>query len=480
MSFISFEYIVLLAFFVPMFFWLPHPRRVVFLLLVSYLFYAFARVEYLTLILFSTVVDYFVAQKIAQTNSDAKRKRQSLLLLSIGVNLGVLFFFKYFNFFSLSAQGLLAGIGLSYDPIVHNFILPVGISFYTFQSMAYTIDVYRGKLEADSSFSLFATYVAMFPQLVAGPIERAQNILPQLRTKQHFDYDRAVSGLQLILWGVFKKVVIADRLAVYVNDVYNNVEGFSGLPLVVATFFFTFQIYCDFSGYSDIAIGSAHILGYDLMDNFRQPYFSHSIRDFWRRWHISLSTWFRDYVYIPLGGNRVSFGRNLVNLMIVFVISGLWHGANWTFVIWGALHGAFIVIETIITQRLPRFSLSIQWLQWMLTFGLVAFAWLFFRANSLPDAWYIITHIFDFSDGRGDLLRPFFNSTLDVRVEFLLAIGGIFLLLVIEWMNRYTNWRDHIMKSRLARYGIYYAGTFAVVFSILLIPIQSPFIYFQF
>lgn len=480
MSFISIEYIILLAIFVPIFFNLPRQLRILFLLLISYIFYAFSRVEYIFLIVFSTGVDYFAAKQLEKTSPDAITTRRLLLFASIFVNLGVLFIFKYFNFFNESLRIIFESAGVHYNPLLHSMTLPVGISFFTFQSMAYTIDVYRGDIKAEKNVTVFASYVAMFPQLVAGPIERARNILPQLREDRPFAYHRAVSGLQLILWGVFKKIVIADRLAVYVNGIYNDVETFSGLPLLVATLFFTFQIYCDFSGYSDIAIGSARILGFDLMENFRQPYFSSSIQEFWRRWHISLSTWFRDYLYIPLGGNRVSFGRKLVNLMIVFVVSGLWHGANWTFIIWGALHGFYIVIETVITGRWQSLNLRIPFLQWLLTFSLVGFAWIFFRANSLGDAWYIITNLFNFTDGRSLLLRPLFNRVFDPRIEFMLAITSIATLLVLEWANQQTQIPQTTMKNPVIRYTVYYGATLAILATIIMIPVQSPFIYFQF
>ncbi len=343
MTFTSPEFVIFFSAFVPLYFATAHRYRWVLLLLASYFFYAYGSGIYVVLILFSTLVDYTSARAMGVTTNP--RRKKLLLAASLTVNLGTLFIFKYFNFFNQSFAALAEVLSVGYPIGALSVLLPVGISFYTFQSMAYTIDVYRGAIEPEKHLGIMATFVAFFPQLVAGPIERAQHMLPQFRRRVQFDTERTVAGLRLILWGAFKKIVIADRLAIYVNTVYNAPERHSGLPLLIATVFFAFQIYSDFSAYTDIAIGSAKILGFDLMENFRQPYFSKSAREFWARWHISLSTWFRDYLYIPLGGNRVPFPRYLLNLMIVFVVSGLWHGASWTFVIWGALHGIYIVVE---------------------------------------------------------------------------------------------------------------------------------------
>lgn len=302
--------------------------------------------EFIILIILSTIIDYFAGLKIYGSKS-IKIKRL-FLCFSIISNLGLLFAFKYFNFFSDSFRALLQQFSIPMDPITLKVILPVGISFYTFQTMSYTIDVYREKIGAQKHLGIFAVYVSFFPQLVAGPIERATNLLPQFFEKHNFEYKRAADGLKLMLWGFFKKVVVADRLSSIVNIVYNDPTSFTGTPLILATIFFAFQIYCDFSGYSDIAIGAAQIMGFRLMDNFKRPYFSRSISEFWKRWHISLSTWFKDYLYIPLGGNRVAIPRWYANLFIVFLVSGLWHGANWTFVIWGALHGIYLILEMVL------------------------------------------------------------------------------------------------------------------------------------
>ncbi len=477
MSFISIEFIIFAFIVFPLYFLLPARRRWILLLIASYIFYAFSRASYIFLIAFSTWIDYWVARNLGNTPTEQRRKRKLLLLTSITVNLGVLFIFKYFNFFSSSIAFFTGQAPLSLD-----VILPVGISFYTFQSMAYTIDVYRGLVQPEKHFGIFATYIAFFPQLVAGPIERAPNLLPQFRKVFNFDYDRVVSGLRLVLWGAFKKVFIADRLAIYVNAVYNDLPSYGGLPLWVATFFFAFQIYCDFSGYSDIAIGLARIMGFDLMKNFDQPYFSQSISEFWRRWHISLSTWFRDYVYIPLGGNRVSLGRNLVNLFVVFVVSGLWHGANWTFVLWGAIHGVVVVVETAYRRLISKEQrLHIPALvRWALTFAIADFAWIFFRANSIQDAGYVLGKLFDFSQGGATLLKPVFDLALDPHIEFLLLGGSIVLLLGIEWLNRHIQLEAKVMRRPLVRWALYYAGALAVLFAFLNTLTAEPFIYFQF
>ena len=359
---------------------------------------------YIILIILSTVVDYFAGLKMGST--DDKSKRKKYLFASLFINLGMLFFFKYYNFFSDSFTYLLNEFPVmqmgNFLP-TFDLLLPVGISFYTFQTLSYTIDVYRGEKEPEKHFGIFALYVSFFPQLVAGPIERSTRLLPQFKEEYKFDYIRVTDGLKLMLWGYFKKVVVADRLAIFVNGVYNDVSGVEGIPLILATVFFAFQIYCDFSGYSDIAIGAAQIMGFDLMDNFKRPYFSKSIPEFWRRWHISLSTWFKDYVYIPLGGNRVSKLRYYANLFITFLISGLWHGAAWTFVIWGALHGFYQIFSLLTKKYRYKLKESIgivnyptlnKYLQIGVTFVLVDFAWIFFRANSLNDAWYIINNLF--------------------------------------------------------------------------------------
>lgn len=484
MSFISLEFIIFALIVFPLYFLIPHRWRWLYLLIASYIFYAWWEVSYLALIIFSTVVDYGVARAIDQTPPALVTRRRVYLTVSVVVNLGVLFTFKYFNFFSQSLAEALASFGMPIDMAVLNVLLPVGISFYTFQSMAYTIDVYQGRLPAHKHLGIFATYVAFFPQLVAGPIERATNMLPQFERHITWDYDRIVSGLRLALWGVFKKVVIADRLAIYVNTVYNDVGNYTGLTLILATLFFTFQIYCDFSGYSDIAIGIARVMGFDLMENFRQPYLATSLGDFWRRWHISLSTWFRDYVYIPLGGNRLGLYRQLVNLFIVFAVSGLWHGANWTFVMWGVYHGLIIVVETFLRAKnvrlLPRNMVGYI-LSLLYAFLLAYIGWIFFRANSIQDASYILSQLTNFSTRFVDLTQPFNDGLLPQRIEFFLSFGLIGMLMIVDGLAERVGLLAAFARlSWLPRWSFYYVLIICIYVSLFYNTTTQSFIYFQF
>jgi D-alanyl-lipoteichoic acid acyltransferase DltB (MBOAT superfamily) len=364
----------------------------IFLLAASLFFYGYWNPAYLVLILISVAVTW--ASGLLMEGRNVREKRL-VLTASLVINLGILFFFKYYGLFAETA-GILSRGGIRFPSF--NVLLPVGISFYTFQALGYSIDVYYGRVKAERNFICYALFVTFFPQLVAGPIERSGNLLPQFKVNYEFDYDRVTSGLRLAAWGMFKKVVIADRLAVYVNGVFENPAVYPGASLALAVFFFAFQIYCDFSGYSDIAIGCARVLGFNLMTNFRQPYFSRSITEFWRRWHISLSTWLKDYIYIPLGGNRKGKVRQRLNLLITFLLSGLWHGAAWHFVVWGALHAIFQIIgrstesfrnALYIKVGLPEESRPRKVIQICITFILVCFAWVFFRANTITDAFLI-------------------------------------------------------------------------------------------
>lgn len=479
MTFISIQYVIFFIIVLALYFSLPFRFRWILLLIASYIFYGAWNAGYLLLLILTTTVDFFVAQTIYRTDKSHSRRRKLLLSISLAVNFGVLFIFKYFNFFNES----LAAVLPAYEAVALDVLLPVGISFYVFQSVAYIIDVYRGDMKPEENPGIFAAFVAFFPQLVAGPIERAPNLLSQFHKHFNFNYDRAVSGLRLILWGVFKKVVIADRAAVYVNMVYNDVHTYNGLPLIAATIFFAFQIYCDFSGYSDIAIGSARIMGFSLMDNFRQPYLSQSIREFWRRWHISLSTWFRDYLYIPLGGSRVSLSRNLLNLMIVFTVSGLWHGAKWTFVIWGALHGLVIVAEVLLNNRQKQPLKIPAVFKMALTFSIVTFAWIFFRANSLDDATYIISHLFDFSGTGQTAAQPLINMGLAfASAEFTFLVVMIALLMLLDWIDARWGLMDLIGQYKPPIRWVLYYG-FAILIAYSLVASDGPaqtFIYFQF
>lgn len=438
MLFNSIEYIVFFPACVSIYFLLPHRARWAFLLAASYFFYAHWNPKYLVLIVASTLVDYVVGIGLMRTR--AVRWRRALLVASLTCNLGLLFTFKYFNFAVDTARSVLAWTGIEIYPPELQFLLPVGISFYTFQTLSYTIDVYTGKRNAESHLGVFALYVAFFPQLVAGPIERSVNLLPQFFEKHRIQYDLVTSGLRLILWGMFKKVVVADNLAVVVDACFTSQEGGIGPITVLGTVFFAYQIYCDFSGYSDIAIGSARVMGFDLMTNFNRPYHADSFTEFWRRWHISLSSWFRDYVYIPLGGNRVGLTRWAINISAVFVLSGVWHGANLTFICWGALHAIYYLSETVLgwygargaqsnQVRLPRAVRT------FIVFVFTCVAWIFFRAESVSHAGNLILSL---GWGWGQFVTLVdiraLLQTLGLSLEQVLAgIAYIVFLELFEW-----------------------------------------------
>jgi alginate O-acetyltransferase complex protein AlgI len=452
----------------------PHRYRWVVLLLASYTFYMWWEVSYALLIMLSTVVDFMAGRVIFE--SQRARVRTAALLASLSVNLGMLFSFKYWNFFQESVSTAAAWVGLSYTPAPFDVLLPVGISFYTFQTLSYTIDVYRGAMQPEKHLGRFALYVAFFPQLVAGPIERASRLLPQISAKHDFEWTRVNSGLQLMLWGLFKKIVIADRLAIYVDAVYSNVPEHNGATLLVATYAFAFQIYCDFSGYSDIAIGAAWVLGFRLMENFRQPYWSRDIVEFWRRWHISLSTWLRDYLYIPLGGNRRGIGRTHINLMVTMLLGGLWHGASWTFVIWGGLQGVLLIVARHMTPRTDRIYEGLRVPTWLrdgvrvlLTFHLVCLSWIFFRAVNVSDALSIMLGVF--SDPGMPLL--------DVPTLGHAAVGLV-VLAAVE-VIQVTKGSVRLVVAGLPT-PIRWAVWYTLLFSVLLFGVDggSQFIYFQF
>ncbi|OHD67184.1 MAG: hypothetical protein A2W19_11640 [Spirochaetes bacterium RBG_16_49_21] len=351
MVFNSYKFIIFFIVVAASFFSLPHRYRWFFLLAVSYFYYLCWDPKYAVLILITTLVVYLSALLMHDKPQNMKKL---LVGASLLINLGILFVFKYFNFFNSTLREVLTFFGLGYDVPALQLLLPIGISFYTFQALGYTIDVYRGTRKPERNLGVFALYVSFFPVLLAGPIERSTTLLPQFYKEMEFDYQRIADGLKLIAWGAFQKLVIADRLSMYVSQVYGNPQAFAGLPLLLASYFFIIQVYCDFSGYTDIAIGTAQVLGYKLIPNFRRPYFAQTLGELWRRWHISLISWFRDYLYIPLGGNRVPKGRFYFNMMVVFSLSGLWHGAQWTFVIWGAMNGLFLITSRM-TQKLRDF-----------------------------------------------------------------------------------------------------------------------------
>lgn len=356
----------------------------------SYYFYMNWEAVYALLLFSNTLITYLSALGITKY----PKHKKTCLIASLFLNLGILFFFKYYNFAAENLTLLFSQLGMSLQMPNFNFLLPVGSSFYIFQALGYSIDVYRGKTVAEKDFFTYALFVSFFPQLVAGPIERSTNLLPQFKEQHSFSYENVMLGIRLMLWGYFLKLVLADRCALYVDPVFNNVSYHNGGSFLLASLFFPFQIYGDFAGYSLTAIGAAKIMGFNLMENFRRPYFATTVTDFWHRWHISLSTWFKDYVYIPLGGNRVSTARCHFNIMTTFIVSGIWHGANWTFIIWGTIHGVLQCIEKWLGWSKAQWNISGKAIHWALTFCVVCLAWIFFRANTLADAFQIIKGIF--------------------------------------------------------------------------------------
>lgn len=475
------------------FFLLPHRLRWILLVAASYYFYMAFRPEYALLLLFLTVVDYWAALLMDRTND--RRRRMFYLYGSLISNLGLLFFFKYFDFFNENIAVLLNSFNIFYDSLVLNVLLPIGISFHVFQSLSYTIDVYHRVRPAERHFGIYALYVSFFPQLVAGPIERSTHLLPQFYKQMTFDPLRLTSGLRLMLWGFFLKVVIADNAGRIVDMVYADPSSYGGLALIMATFFFSMQIFGDFAGYSYIAIGSARAMGFDLMANFKRPYLATSIGEFWRRWHMSLMSWFRDYLYIPLGGSYAGTKKWVRNIFIVFFISGLWHGANWTFVIWGLLNAVYVVVSRITgsirsamthsvgLDRVPKLH---TFLRIIVVFFLVNIAWIFFRAENLSSALMILARIASDLDilfrqltDPGiltEVVSSFWNGT---KREFIGLITAIIVLVATE---AYEEWGD--LKKRfyslpsLLRIGVYYALLLFIVFFGYFGA--RPFIYFQF
>ncbi|MDD2390407.1 MAG: MBOAT family protein [Desulfobacterales bacterium] len=480
MVFNSFQFAIFFVAVVGLYFTIPHRYRWMMSLAASYYFYMCWKVEYIVLIAASTLIAYYAGLQMAKTPGRAAKKKY--LLLSLTTNLGILFFFKYFNFVSDSVQNAFNAVNIFYNTPTFDVLLPVGISFYTFQTLSYTIDVYKDSARVEKHLGIFALFVAFWPQLVAGPIERTAHLLPQFRQAHSFDYKRVTNGLRRMLWGLFKKVVIADQLAIYVNRVYNHVDDYQGATFIVATIFFAIQIYCDFSGYSDMAIGAARVMGYDLVENFKRPYFSKSVREFWQRWHISLTSWFRDYIYIPLGGNRVVKWRWYYNLMVTFLLSGLWHGANWTFLIWGALHGCYLVMETVTGDFVHRMAVKLfpdeqsffnKAFRVLITLSLVCFAWIFFRANTVGDALTIITKIFVINTGKTGLY-------VAGKFSFMMSIVLILILIGVHLKERRIRF-DHYMERLplMVRWMAYTAAVWAIVISGIF-GVKQEFIYFQF
>ncbi len=476
MLFNSFHFVFFFIVVTAVYFAIPYTKRWMWLLAASCYFYMAFIPVYILILAFTIVIDYFAGIFIERS---AGKRRKSLLVISIIANIGILCFFKYFNFFNDNVSALL-GIVEFQNPVSNlSILLPIGLSFHTFQAMSYTIEVYRGNQKAEKHFGIYALYVMFYPQLVAGPIERPQNLLKQFRQKHDFDSNRVFSGLKQILWGLFKKIVVADRLGVFVDNAYNYHDQQSGVALALATVFFSFQIYCDFSGYTDIAIGSARVMGFDLMKNFNRPNFSMNTAEFWKRWHISLSTWFKDYLYFPLGGNRVAIPRRYVNLMIVFLISGFWHGANWTFVIWGGINGLFLVFGLLFKKQstafwkwtgLQRFPVIYAAIHISITFLLISFSRIFFRSQSVEQAFAIIKRVFSFS---GSLL----NESITTLAYCFFAIA---FLIAVEMRQEFKIPLPSLgVRKNYWLRNAYYA---LLVILILLVGVYDggQFIYFQF
>lgn len=450
--------------------------RNAFLLIVSYIFYGFWDWRFLSLILISSFMDYFLALGIYDTPDENKRKRKNLLILSLTLNLGFLGFFKYYNFFVGSFVDSFAFFGTKFDYIPLNIILPVGISFYTFQSLSYTLDVYLKKMEPTHKIINFLAFVSFFPQLVAGPIERAKKLLPQFDDLKTFDYHSTRTGLLLIVFGLFKKIMIADRVAIFINQTYGNISDAKGLPLLMGVVFFAFQLYLDFSAYSDIAIGTARIFGFKLTTNFRRPYLASSFSDFWKRWHITLSSWFQDYIYIPLGGNRKGVARTITNTLIVFMLSGLWHGASWNFVIWGTLNGLFlIVLDRIFKLRnstgfkriFAAILVSVSW----------ALSLIFFRAQTFADAVLVLQNI-GFSNVEN--LYSFGLNSLEWKFALYLIIGMMVYELFAEKAGEKLLERFYSTKTAV-RWSLYFALVLCIIFlGSYGSANDNSFIYFQF
>lgn len=459
---------------------LPQKYRWIVLLISSYYFYMSWNVKYVVLILFTTAISYAGAFLMEKT--EKKSVKRMLLIGAAAASLLVLFFFKYFDFAQNTLARVLQSFAIELHPVTLSLMLPVGISFYTFQTLSYVIDVYKGEVAAEHNFFKYAAFISFFPQLVAGPIERTKNLLPQIDCEHRFTYEKGAYGMKLMAWGFFKKLVIADNLAVFVDMVFDDVSAYHGFALVLAVLFFTLQIYCDFSGYSDIAIGTAKLFDIDLMTNFKSPYFSASIKEFWRRWHISLSSWFRDYIYIPMGGNRVSRLRNIWNVMVTFTLSGLWHGAAFTYIVWGGLHGAMQCVENLLFPAKKRGMAAKKrglawWIRVAVVFCFVAAAWCFFRAGSCKEALYVFAHM---TDG---LRQPLAYLSAGIHAFDTRLLKQMIVPVLLLAVYDYTALdKDPLLVvgklPAAARQAVYYAFLLMVL---LLASFNSQeFVYFQF
>ena len=494
MNFNSLAFLIYLPIVVAVHWLLPHRWRKYWLLAASYFFYMYWNPLFILLILFSTAVDYLCSLGM-ERRRDKPGIMKALLLASVCMNLGLLFFFKYWDFFGETVNSLCAAASIPYRVPALNLILPVGISFYTFQTMSYTIDVYRGDQTAERDPVSFALFVTYFPQLVAGPIERSKNLMHQLHEPHFFDPKRVRDGLLLMGWGFFEKLVLADRIALLVTAVYDNPAAHTGVEIVLATVLFAFQIYCDFAGYSDIAIGAARVMGFTLMKNFKHPYSAVTVSDFWRRWHISLTTWFRDYIYIPLGGSRCAKWKHFRNILITFSLSGLWHGAEWSFVVWGALNGLYQVVGSLTAPFRGRLETCLgldpdgwlrRWWKRLVTFALVDFAWLFFRANSFLTGVGMLRQA-AVNPGLSALRDPLAMITVENlgmgRKDFAVLLLALVVLAAVDTLRQRVDLKAVLDRRNIVvRYAVYYV----IIFTVLIFGIYGPefdaasFIYFQF
>lgn len=487
MLFNSFSYALFLPIVFIIYWIMPHKIRWIILLMSSYYFYASWGPQYIAIILLTTIVSY-AAGLLMDSRRSSKLYSKTILIISILLCLSLLFFFKYLDFFADNISILLEKMTIPMQPLTLKLALPVGISFYIFQTVSYLTDVYRGEIPAEKDFGIYAVYISFFPKVMQGPIEKGKKLLPQLHAYRSFQYPQASYGLKQMAWGYFKKLVLADGLSVYVNQVYNDLPSYSGFSLILATFFFAIQLYCDFSGYTDIALGSAKLLGINLTQNFKAPYFASSIKDFWGRWHISLSTWLKDYIYIPLGGNRVGKIRHALNILITFLVSGLWHGASWNYVLWGGLHGFYQILEGLfpwnskksLFQRNKHFHLLLSLITVPCTFLLVCFAWIFFRASTIQDAIYVIQNMFI---GISHLSVYLQNCALQMGLTFTHLIYNclpIILLIVYDFISLKT---DVIALITRQRFFIRWPLYILLLLIILLFSekrISTQFIYMQF
>lgn len=494
MLFNSFPFLIFFPIVTLLYFIIPRKLRYIWLLIASYYFYMCWNVKYVVLILFSTLITWGLGLLVPRLQT--KKGKLALLFSGIGANMAVLFFFKYFNFFYSNLGRVLGKVGITLAPSPFDFLLPVGISFYIFQALGYLIDVYREEIDPEKNVLRYALFVSFFPQLVAGPIERSKRLLTQMKeieTIQVWNSERIAQGLILMIWGLFQKMVIADRVAIFVDRVFNNLQGVGTVEAVLAAVGFSLQIYCDFAGYSSVAIGSAKVMGFELMENFDTPYFATSIANFWRRWHVSLSTWFRDYLYIPLGGNRKGKLRKYINLMITFLASGLWHGANWTYIVWGGLHGVYQILGDLLKPvkekcyqvcKVNKEAESFRFGQIFVTFSLTAFAWIFFRASSMSQAVLFIKRMFTHFNPWVLFDQTLFTWGLD-RIEADVLLLGIVILLLVDLIH-YRKKQD--IGTFLLRQNTWFTWLVAIFFVVAVLVLgeygidfdSKQFIYFAF